>query len=127
MLLRLIPQIFYADVSIGLDLFIDGLGFALGHRDAHLAAVSREGCKAHLVEDAEFAAKDRPELVIETDAIDPIHADISARRPELLHPNASRVALRPWGAREFALRDGSGVCVIFREWPADGRIGFDED
>lgn len=28
------------------------------------------------------------------------------------------VTLRPWGAREFAVRDSTDVCVIFRQWPA---------
>jgi hypothetical protein len=68
------------------------------------------------VQDAEFAAKDRPELGIETDDIEAIHAEISARRPDLLHPNLPEVTLREWGAREFALLDSTTVCVVFRSW-----------
>src|SRR6185369_14759281 len=101
-------------MAVGLDLFVDGLGFKVLHRDDTLAVIERDIAKAYLVEDAEFAAKDRPELTIETPAIDALYAEISARRPDLLYPNAPAVVLKPWGAREFAVRDSTDVCVIFR-------------
>jgi uncharacterized protein (DUF302 family) len=117
MLLRLIPKIFYADVEVGIDLFVRALGFEIGHRDDTLVVVARDGAKAYLVQDAEFAAKDRPEIAIETDTIDALYAEIRARAPERLHPNLAAVTLRPWGAREFGMRDASDVCVVFRQWP----------
>lgn len=117
MLQRLIPKIFYVRLADGLDLFVDGLGFSLLHRDERLAVVGRDCCKAYLVEDAEFAAKDRPELAIETDAIETFYTEIAAKRHDLLHPNGRTVAKKPWGAMEFAVRDVTGVCVIFRQWP----------
>lgn len=113
---RLIPKLFYADVEDGIDLFVAGLGFTVVHRDDDLVVIERDGAKAYLVEDAEFAAKDRPELAIETDTLDATYADIAARRPDLLHPNLKTIALRPWGAREFAVRDATGVCVVYRQW-----------
>jgi hypothetical protein len=116
MMLRLIPKIFYEDIEVGLDLFVAGLGFEVLHRDETLVVVGRDGVKAYLVEDAEFAGKDRPELAIETDTIDALHAAIAAARPDLLHPNAPTVRMRPWGAKEFALRDRTQVCVVFRQW-----------
>ncbi|HEX7687856.1 MAG TPA: hypothetical protein VF453_09125 [Burkholderiaceae bacterium] len=118
MLLRLVPKIFYADRAVGIDLFVDGLRFSVDHEDDTITVVSRDGCKAILVQDAEFAAKDRPEIAIETDAIDEIHADVASRRPDLLHPNpvVHAPTQRPWGAREFAVIDRSGVCVVFRQW-----------
>jgi len=119
MMQRLIPKIFYARMTDGLDLFVDGLGFKVLHQDETLAIVAREGCKAYLVEDAEFAIKDRPELTIETDAIDALFAELSARRPDLFHPNGRTVTRKPWGSLEFAVRDATDVCVIFRQWPAD--------
>jgi hypothetical protein len=118
MLQRLVPKIFYADRAVGLDLFVDGLRFAVDYEDDAITVVSRDGCKAILVQDAEFAAKDRPEIAIETDTLDQVHADVRARRPDLLHPNPAVHAptLRPWGAREFALRDRSDVCIVLRQW-----------
>lgn len=116
MLAALIPKIFYADIEVGLDLFVDGVGMSLLHRDDDLAVVGRDQAKAYLVQDAEFAAKDRPELAIETDDIETEYGRISARRPDLLHPNLRRVTRQPWGPREFALLDATTVCVVFRDW-----------
>ena len=58
MLTKLAPKVFYGDMKDGLMLFEHCLGFAVGYNDGKLAVVEREGCKAVLVEDAEFAAKE---------------------------------------------------------------------
>ena len=116
MLTALIPKVFYADLSVGLDLFVGGVGMTLVHRDDDLAVLARDQAKVYLVQDAQCAAKDRPELAIETDDIDAVYADIHQHRPDLLHPNLSAVQRQPWGPREFALLDATTVCVIFRDW-----------
>ena len=117
MLIHLIPKVFFDRMDQGLDLFVNGLGFQVLHQDGELAVVSRDGAKAYIVESAEYAAKDRPEIALETDAIDEIYQEISAKRPDLLHPNLPRVTKRPWGALEFSLLDKTGVCIVFRQWP----------
>lgn len=114
---NLIPKVFYDRLQDGLEFFVDGLGFEVLYRDAQLAVIARDGAKAYIVESPEYAAKDRPELAIETDRIDEAHAEMAARAPHLLHPNSSRVELKPWGAREFAMLDRTTVCVVFRQWP----------
>nr|WP_314858868.1 hypothetical protein [uncultured Undibacterium sp.] len=116
MMLSLIPKLFYADIQVGLDLFIRGLGFELLHQDSSISVLGRDQVKVYLMEDAKLAALDRPEIAIEIDNIDEIHAEIVARAPELLHPNLPAVQLRPWGAKEFAMIDASKVCVVFRQW-----------
>lgn len=116
MMKRLIPNIFYSDLKDGLELFVNCLGFKVLHQDAKFAVIERDGAKAHLVESAEFAAKDRPEIIIETDTIDDLYSEVQSRAPQMLHPNAKSVEKKPWGAREFALRDKTDVCVIFRQW-----------
>lgn len=116
---NLIPKIFFDRMDDGLSLFVHGLGFEIFYQDNDLAVVARDGAKAYIVESPEYAAKDRPELAIETDNIDEVFRDISARVPELLHPNGKIVSLKPWGAREFAVLDKTHVCVIFRQWPSN--------
>ena len=69
-----------------------------------------------MVQEQEFAAKDRPEIAIETDDIDAVYEEVSSRRPDMLHPNSNQVSEKPWGAREFAVLDKTHVCVIFRQW-----------
>ena len=116
MMNRLVPNIFYEHLTDGLDLFVTGLGFSVLHQDKDLAVIQRDGAKAYLVESAEFAAKDRPQIAIETDAIDDIFQEVTARASHLLHPNARQVELKPWGCREFAVRDKTDVCVVFRQF-----------
>ena len=116
MLTALIPKIFYADLRVGLDLFAGGLRMEILHQDDGLVVLGRDQIKVYLVADAEYAARDRPELAVETNSIDTDFADIAARRPDLLHPNLNRVTRQPWGPREFALLDATTVCVIFRDW-----------
>ena len=116
MLLRLIPKVFYADISVGLDLFVRCLGFEILHQDPSISVLGRDGAKVYLMQNAELAALDRPELAIETDNIREIYDEIKARAPEVLHPNSKNVQLKPWGAQEFAVLDATTVCVVFRQW-----------
>jgi hypothetical protein len=118
MMIRVVPKIFFNRMDEGLDLFVNCLGFKVLHQDGSLAVVGKDGAKAYIVESPEYAAKDRPEIAIETDDIDDIYRDISAKRPDVIHPNLPRVTKRPWGAFEFSLRDKTGVCIVFRQWPA---------
>ena len=119
MMTKLIPKIFYARMEDGLELFARGLGFKILHQDESLAVVERDGAKAYLVESAEYAEKDRPEIAIETDTIEDLYAEILARIPQILHPNARAVVRKPWGAREFAVLDQTGVSAIFHQWQPD--------
>jgi len=117
MIQRLIPKVFYDTLSEGLDLFVDCLGFKVLYKDSDLAVVERDGAKAYIVESPEFAAKDRPEITLETDTIKELYDEIKSRRPAMLHPNSKEIRLKPWGALEFAVLDKSTVCIVFRQWP----------
>src|SRR4029079_3656485 len=88
------------------------------------AVVGRDQAKAYVVQSPEYAAKDRPEIAIETDAIGELYEEISSKRPDLLHPNSNRVTTKPWGAQEFAVLDKTGVCVVFRQWQQNVRITY---
>jgi hypothetical protein len=116
MMNRLVPKIFFNHLAEGLDLFVDGMGFTVGYQDDTMAIVERDSAKAMLVESPEYAAKDRPEIGIDTDTIEDCYREISTRRPDLLHPNGKTIQKKPWGAREFALLDKTQVCVIFRQF-----------
>jgi hypothetical protein len=119
MLLALIPKVFYADIKVGLDLFVRGLGFKLLYRDDTISVLGRDAVKVYLMQNAELAALDRPELAIETDDIRAVYEEVKVRAPDLLHPNGKSIQRKPWGAEEFALLDATTVCVVFRQWPAE--------
>ncbi|MBS1803588.1 MAG: hypothetical protein JST28_09475 [Acidobacteria bacterium] len=116
MMLRLIPKVFYDSLEEGLDLFVNCLGFEVRYQDEDLAVVERDGAKAYVVASPEFAAKDRPEIAIETDNIQELYDEIKARCPRMLHPNGKVIQKKPWGALEFAVLDKSTVCIVFRQW-----------
>ncbi|HEY9257150.1 hypothetical protein [Chitinophaga sp.] len=116
---KLIPNIFYSDINVGLQLFVDTLGFAVAYRDDNaeqpFIIIKRDTLVIHLVESHEWAIKDRPQIRLETDDIETAYAQAKAAHPELLHPNLPDVRLQPWGAMEFALRDSEEVCVIVQQ------------
>jgi hypothetical protein len=116
MMIRLVPNVFYEHLADGLDLFVGCLGFRTVHQEPAFAIVQRDGAKVYLVESAEFAARDRPQITIETDTIGELYTEISSRRPEMLHPNASVIQKKPWGSLEFGVLDKTQVCVIFRQF-----------
>lgn len=120
---KLIPNIFYTDINVGLKTFVDCLQFEIGYdqRDSGeqpFCEMRKDHLCFHMIESREYAEKDRPELRLETDNIDEVYAHVSSKFPELLHPNLAKVTLRPWKAKEFALRDPSGVCIVIQEWAA---------
>jgi hypothetical protein len=116
LLTTLIPKVFYADINVGLDLFIRCIGFKVLYTDDTITVLGRDGVKVYLMQNAKLAALDRPELAIETDNIREIYDEINARAPEMLHPNSKVIQRKPWGAQEFAVLDSSKVCVVFRQW-----------
>jgi len=116
-LTKVIPKIFYSDINHGLELFIEVLGFAIRYKEdgPPFYIVDRDGVTLMLVEDDEFAGKDRPEIRIDTDDIDILYNELLSKPTQLFHPNLNKVKLQPWGLKEFALRDKSDVCVIVQQ------------
>ena len=116
---KVIPQIFYSDIKTGLDLFVECLGFEVKYSEPGgehpFYIVDRDGVTLFLVEDDEFAKKDRPEIRIDTDDIEALHSELMRKSIKLFHPNSAAIKLQPWGLKEFALRDESDVCVIIQQ------------
>ncbi|MBS1815701.1 MAG: hypothetical protein JSS87_12565 [Acidobacteria bacterium] len=117
MILQVVPKVFYEKLEDALDLWERALGFKVVHRDPQMAVVEREGAKLYLLEAPEYAKLDRPEIALIVDTIDDLHRELTINAPNLLHPNLKMVEERPWGAREFAVLDRTGVCIVFRQWP----------
>jgi len=116
-LIKVIPKIFYSNIKDGLDLFIEVLGFEVKYSEPEpvFYIIDRDGVTISLVEDDEYAQKDRPEIRIATDDIDTLYNELAAKEIKLFHPNLSRVKLQPWALKEFALLDKSHVCVIIQQ------------
>ena len=116
---KLVPSVFYIDISDGIKLFVDCLQFTIEHKDLKTAqpycVLEKDGIRIMVFQDEQLAKEHHPELRLETDNIEEVFAEVSASFPHLLHPNLNKVTLRPWGAKEFALRDHQ-VCIIFQQW-----------
>ena len=116
---KLVPSVFYSDLSAGLKLFVDCLEFEIKHIDFHVpqpyCVLAKDGIGIMVFQDEQLAKEYYPELRIETDNIEDVYAKVSATHPHLLHPNLSKVTLRPWGAKEFAILDHQ-VGIRFQQW-----------
>lgn len=117
---KLVPNIFYEDIKVGLHLFVDCLEFTIGFNDLEseqpCCVVQKDNLAVFLIQNKEFADKDRPEIRLQTNDIEEVYSEIVKADPKLLHPNLNEITLRPWGAKEFALADASGVCVVIQQW-----------
>lgn len=116
-LTKLIPQIFYSDIKTGLKFFTEGLGFSIAYHNPEkdFYIIKRDAITIHLFENDEYAQKDRPEIRIETDDIESYYREIKEAHPHYFHPNLNKIKQQPWGLKEFALLDETGVCVIIQQ------------
>ena len=117
---KLVPNIFYEDIHIGLNLFIDCLEFTIGYNNLEAENPSciaeKDGLGIFIIQSKEFAEKDRPEFRLQTNNIEEVFRKVRSNHADLLHLNSKMVSLKPWGAKEFALLDKSGVCIIIQQW-----------
>lgn len=116
---QLIPTVYYENIHTGLKMFVDCLGFEIRHNelnsDQPFCVLNKDGLSIFIFEHVKLAKEHNPEFRIVTQNIQEVFTKVSGSHPEFLHPNLNRVTLRPWGAKEFALRDDQ-VCIIFQQW-----------
>ena len=116
---KLVPNIFYVDINDGLKLFVDCLEFTIGHDERRskspFCVLEKDGLRINLFENAELANEHYPEFRLVTKNIEEVYKKISKSHPEFLHPNLKEITLRPWTAKEFALKDKQ-LGIIIQEW-----------
>ncbi len=116
---KLVPEIYYSDISSGLKTFIECLEFTISHNEIRSAnpfcVVTKGDVTVMLFEKKEYAEKFNPLIRLVTNDIEEVHKKIKSKHPELLHPNLPNVTMRPWGAKEFALLDGQ-IGIVFQQW-----------
>lgn len=116
---KLVPNVYYQNINDGLRLFVDCLEFRIGHQELKsenpFCVIEKDGLQMYLFQHAKLAREHNPEFRLVTNSIDEVYRKVSSSHPDFLHPNLSAITLRPWGAKEFALRDNQ-VCIIFQQW-----------
>ncbi|MFN0275592.1 MAG: hypothetical protein ACKVPJ_07600 [Chitinophagales bacterium] len=117
--LKLVPSVFYTDITDGIKLFVDCLQFSIEHQDLKTSqpycVLENDGIRIMVFQDEQLAKEHYPELRLVTDNIEEVFAKVSASHPHLLHPNLNTVTLRPWGAKEFAIADKQ-LGIRFQQW-----------
>ena len=116
---KIVPSVFYTDINDSYTLFVDCLEFNIMHDEADSAApyyvIKKDEIEILVFENKEIAEKDKPLFRMVTKNIEEVYTKISSSHPELLHPNLNTITLRPWGAKEFAIKDEQ-VGIVFQEW-----------
>lgn len=116
---KLVPNIFYVDINEALRMFVDCLEFSIAYNELHsrrpFCVVAKGDLHINIFQDKALAAEHNPEFRLVTDNIEEVYAKVSVSHPEFLHPNLSKITLRPWGAREFALTDKQ-LGIVIQQW-----------
>lgn len=116
---KLVPNVFYEDISVGLIMFVECLEFEIGYSEMNskdpFCVLERDDLRINLFQNKALANEHNPEFRLVTENIAEVFAKVAAGFPQFLHPNLKQVTLRPWGAKEFALRDDQ-VCIIIQQW-----------
>lgn len=116
---KLVPSVFYQDISDGLKLFVDCLQFTIEHKELNssqpFCVLEKDGITIMVFQDELLAKEHNPELRLVTNNIEEVYATISDSHPHLLHPNLNKVTSRPWGAKEFAITDKQ-LGIRFQQW-----------
>src|ERR1700733_7548099 len=116
---KLVPSVFYTNLKDSLKLFVDCLEFSIVHDEFEseypYCVIEKDGLGMLVFQNPEYAEKDKPEFRLVTKNIEEVYKKIISTHKELLHPNLSKPTPRPWGAKEFAIKDEQ-VCFIIQEW-----------
>jgi hypothetical protein len=117
--IKLVPSVFYTDLSDAIKLFVDCLQFTIVHIDLHASqpycVLNKRGIGIMVFQDEQLAKEHNPELRLVTDDIEEVYTRVTASHPHLHHPNLDQVTLRPWGAKEFAIADNQ-LGIRFQQW-----------
>ncbi|MEO6719612.1 MAG: hypothetical protein ABIN67_04560 [Ferruginibacter sp.] len=116
---KLVPNVFYVDISEALKLFIDCLEFRIEHDELTskqpFCVIEKNGLRINLFENEALAKEHSPEFRLVTNDIDEVYEKVALSHPQFLHPNLNKVTLRPWGAKEFALMD-TQLGIVIQQW-----------
>jgi hypothetical protein len=82
---KLVPSVFYKDLSDGLKLFVDCLQFKILHQELHIAqpycVLGKDGICIMVFQDEQLAGEHNPELRLVTDNIEEVYSSVSVVTP----------------------------------------------
>jgi len=108
---RVVAVLPAADIQAAIAFYTD-LGFTVAFNMEDYAGVVRDGVEFHLFLCAEKHIAEWTSCRVAVEGIDSLYDDYMATK--VVHPNGPLTA-KPWGTKEFAIIDPSGVCITFFE------------
>ena len=103
---RIVPDFHATDVAASRELYVEVLGLEVAMDIGWVVTYAAPGSPATQIsvmrDDASAAVQ--PDVSIEVDDVDAVHAAVVARGYEVVHPLTDE----PWGVRRFFVRDRSG-------------------
>ncbi len=113
---RIVPDLHTADVAASRELYVDVLGLEVAMDLGWIVTYIAPGTPAAQIsvmrDDA--SAEVQPNVSIEVDDVDAVHAAAVSRGYEIVHPLTDE----PWGVRRFFVRDPSGAVLNILGHPA---------
>lgn len=92
--------------------FYRAIGFELARRSGGFAVLHRQGQRLFVAEDADAPTAPRwISLRLMTDDVDALHEELRERGVAIVHPLGDR----PYGLREFVVRDPNGLDIRFSQ------------
>jgi catechol 2,3-dioxygenase-like lactoylglutathione lyase family enzyme len=112
-----VPIIPARDIEAGAAWYRDELGFDVFHTEREYGIVGRGESWVHFWGPSEIAPEESMTMIrLGVQGIDELYAHCQGR--DIVHPNAT-LEEKPWGFREFSVRDRDGNLVTFFEAPSD--------
>ena len=95
---KLVPNVFYANINDALRLFIDCLQFSIEHDELKsgkpFCVIEKNGLRINIFENEALAKEHNPEFRLVTNDIDEVYRNWSSSYPHFLHPHLKEVTLR---------------------------------
>jgi predicted enzyme related to lactoylglutathione lyase len=107
--LRIVPNLHAEDPAVGRGFYEDVLGLeaVMDHGwITTFAAPGRPGAQLSVM-GPDATAPVAPDVSVEVDDVDAVHAEVVRRGLEIVHPLTDE----PWGVRRFFVRDPTGAVV----------------
>ena len=108
-----VPIVPAREIAATTSWYRDYLGFEIVHVESEYGIVERDGVGVHFWGPSGIEPEDSTTMFrIRVEGIDELYE--RCRRKGIVHPDAP-LEDKPWGAREFAVRDGDGNLLTFFE------------
>src|SRR6478609_5576003 len=92
---KLVPSVFYKDIQIGINTFINCLEFTMGHQELNSKApycvVNKGALTVMIFQDALQAENDHPELRLETHNIDEVYQKVASASQKCCTPTSTKL------------------------------------